>query len=120
VRLLLDAHLSPRRVAAALRELGHDVRAAGEERELDGRSDEDLLALAASEERVLVTCDVKDFGRIVRQWAAAERSHAGCAIIVGIDHREFGTIVSALLRELDTRPNPEAWRGYTCFVTRRD
>jgi hypothetical protein len=45
VRLLLDAHISGRRIATALRKRGRDVRAADEERDLDGMTDEALLEL---------------------------------------------------------------------------
>lgn len=118
MRLLLDAHLSGPRLASALRERGHDVRAADEERELDGWPDDALLALASEEERILVTFDVKDFPDIARRWAEAGRSHAGCAIVVGIDHGEFGVILRALDRLFAERPEQGAWREYTCFVSR--
>jgi hypothetical protein len=72
VRVFLDAHVSGRRVASALRELAHDVRAASEERELDGMTDDDLLALAASEDRIMVTFNVADFPDIVRRWAGRD------------------------------------------------
>jgi hypothetical protein len=94
------------------------VRAADEERALDGFADEELLALAVAEGRVLVTFDVKDFPIILRRWAEAERSHAGCAIVVGIDHGEFGTIIRTVERELQTKPQQTAWVNYTLFVAR--
>ncbi len=118
MRLFLDAHVSGRRVATALRKAGHEVRAADEERELDGMADEDLLALAAAETRVMVTFNVADFPGIVRRWAEAGRAHEGCAILVGIDHSEFGTILRVLERTLDARPDQDAWHDYTCFVAR--
>jgi hypothetical protein len=118
VKLFLDAHISGPRVATALRERGHDVRAADEERELDGFTDEQLLSLAAEEERVFVTFDVKDFPVIARRWAEAARRHAGCAIIVGIDHGEFGTIIAAVERELQTRTEQANWTNHTLFIAR--
>lgn len=118
MRLFLDAHVSGRRVARALRRDGHDVRAADEERDLDGMTDEDLLALATSEERILITFNVADFPDIVGRWAEEGRAHAGCMIVVGIDHSEFGRIVRALQRGLDARPDPDDWRDHTCFVAR--
>lgn len=120
MRLLLDAHISERRVAEPLRKRGHDARAADEERDLDGMTDEDLLALATAEERILVTFDVADFPDIVRRWAEEGRTHAGCAIAVGIDHGEFGTIIRVIERTLDARPDPEDWRDHTVFVARAD
>lgn len=119
MRLFLDAHVSGRRVASVLRKEGHDVRAADEERVLDGMTDEDLLALAASEQRILVTFNVADFPRIVQRWAEEGREHCGCAIVVGIDHSEFGTIIRVLQRTLDARPDGDDWHDYTCFVARR-
>lgn len=118
MRLFLDAHLSSRHLAEPLRSKGHDVRAADEERELDGWEDEDLLALAASERRVFVTCDVKDFPGIARRWAEAARQHAGCAMLVGIDHSEFGVILRVIERELQARTRQDDWRNYNCFVSR--
>ncbi|MGH3428956.1 MAG: DUF5615 family PIN-like protein [Mycobacteriales bacterium] len=118
MHLFLDAHLSGPRIATALREAGHDVRAADEERALDGWPDEELLTLASSEERIVVTFDVKDFADIARRWAEAGRAHAGLAIVVGVDHGEFGTILRALAGLFEQRPDPSEWRNYTCFVSR--
>lgn len=120
MRLFLDAHISGRRVARVLRDEGHDVRAADEERDLDGTSDEELLAIASAEGRVFVTFDVANFPRIVQRWSADGQHHAGCAIVVGIDHREFGTTIQLVLRTFAARPGPEAWLDYTCFVARRE
>lgn len=120
MRLLLDAHISGRRMAGALRERGHDVRAVDEERGLDGWADERILGLATEEGRILVTFDVKDFPVIVRRWAEAGRRHAGCAIIVGIDHGEFGVVLRVIEREIGARPDQAAWRDYTCFAARAE
>lgn len=118
MRLLLDAHISAARIGGPLREAGHDVRAADEERELDGWPDEALLALAGEEERILVTFDVKDFPEIARRWAEAGRTHAGLAIVVGIDHGEFGTILGVLEALLEEHADPDTWRERTYFVSR--
>lgn len=118
MRLLLDAHVSGPRIAAPLREAGHDVRSVDEERELDGWTDEALLALATDEGRVFVTFDVKDFPDIARSWAEAGRAHRGLAIAVGIDHSEFGEIIRALERLFEQRAEAGDWHDYTCFVSR--
>lgn len=89
-----------------------------EERSLDGIGDEHLLALAAEEGRILVTFDVRDFHRIATEWAEAGRSHAGCAILVGIDHSEFGLIIRRLEALFVDRSDPQSWRDFSCFVTR--
>ena len=116
MRLFLDAHISGPRIARALRGHGHDVRAADEERELDGMEDEELLGVAAEERRVMITFDVKDFSVIARRWAEAGRKHAGLGIIVGIDHGEFGAILDALSHESDVRPMEADWRDLTLFI----
>jgi Domain of unknown function (DUF5615) len=118
VKLFLDAHISARRVAAPLREEGHDVRAADEERYLDRFPDEELLSIAASEGRIFVTFDVKDFPVIARRWAEAGRAHAGCAIVVGVDHGEFGAILDTIARELTARPGQADWTDLTLFLAR--
>jgi hypothetical protein len=118
VRLFLDAHISGPRIATALRDRGYDVRAADEERELDGATDEELLSLAAGEGRILVTFDVKDFPVIARRWAEAGRAHAGCAIVVGIGHGQFGAILEAVDGQLSARPHQSDWTDHTLFVSR--
>lgn len=118
MRLLLDAHVSGPRIAAPLRDAGHDVLSVDEERRLDGRGDEELLALAAAEDRVMVTFDVKDFPEIARRWAEAGRSHAGLAIVVGLDHSEFGEILRVLASLLGEHGDAEAWRDRTLFASR--
>jgi predicted nuclease of predicted toxin-antitoxin system len=117
VRLFLDAHVSARRIATVLRER-HDVRAADEEHELDGSDDERLLALASEEGRIMVTFNIADFARITTEWAAASRTHAGCLLIVGIDHAEFGLILRVIEHALSTRPDQAAWVDYTAWGTR--
>jgi hypothetical protein len=111
VRLFLDALVSARRVATALRER-HNVRAADEQRELDGWDDERLLELATEEGRIMVTFNVADSARVAKDWAAASRSHAGCLLIVGIDHAEFGLILRVIEHALS-----EARRGLRAPVS---
>jgi hypothetical protein len=119
VKLFLDAHISGPRIARALRDAGHHVRAADEERGLDGLADEELLSIAAAEGRIFVTFDVHDFPVIARRWAEADRAHAGCAIVVGIDHGEFATILATITHELAVRPVRADWTNLTLFLARR-
>lgn len=118
MKLFLDAHVSGRRIGDVLRQAGHDVRAADEERALDGWTDEQLLELAASEGRVMVTFDVADFPDIARRWAEASKSHAGLVIVVGIDHGEFGTILRVIEGLLDQRTHQAEWANSTVFASR--
>lgn len=118
MRLLLDAHISGPRVATALREAGHDVLSADEQRSLDGWTDSELLELATQDDRVMVTFDVKDFPGILRLWAEAGRSHAGCVLVVGLDHSEFGTLIKLLAAAFKEHAAQEDWRDRAVFVSR--
>ena len=66
----------------------------------------------------MITFNVRDYPRIAREWAEAGRRHAGCAILVGIDHSEFGEILRVIDRLLAQRPGQEDWLDYTCFAAR--
>jgi hypothetical protein len=118
LKLFLDAHISARRIASALRKHGHDVRSADEERALDGWTDERLLELATAEGRIMVTFNARDFARIVRTWADIGRSHSGCLIFVGIRHGEFALIIRRLHDTLALRPDPESWLDVVLLVGR--
>ncbi len=97
IRLLLDAHISGRVVGKALEEAGHDVYALDSEKELEGMQDPDVLELAISEERVLVTANVGDFMALITQLNASGRSHTGCICVPkSISNEEFSAIISGV------------------------
>ena len=118
MRFLLDAHISGPGVGRRLEAEGHDVRALDQEPALEGLEDEDVLALASQEERILVTQDVHDFPAILREWAAAQRSHAGAILIYGIDHSEFELIIRGIQRWLELYPEPASWIDLTAVIDR--
>jgi DICT domain-containing protein len=118
MRLLLDAHVSGRRVGEALRVQGHDVRALDEERQLEGLPDDEVLALATAEERILVTHNIAHFPEILRDWAEASRSHAGVILVYGIDHNEFDLVERGVRRLFELRPSQEAWLDYPAVLNR--
>ncbi len=119
VRLLLDAHVSGWRVGRPLADDGHEILAVDRDRTLEGRSDEDLLLLAAHARRVLITFDAGDFTVLARQWAAEGRSHAGLVLIVGIVTSELGSILRLLRELLAERPDQEDWVDRILFLSRR-
>lgn len=119
MRLLLDAHISGRNVGRRLEEHGHDVRALDREPALEGLDDDDVLALAAAERRILVTHNVADFPRILRDWATAQRAHAGVILVYGIDHREFALITRGIQRWLALRPAEDDWSDLPAILDRR-
>jgi hypothetical protein len=118
VRLLLDAHVSVPAVGRRLEAKGHDVRALDREPELEGLDDDEVLTLAAQEGRVLITHNVSDFPRILRDWAASGRSYAGVMLIYRIDHREFDLIVRGVERWLERRPTEGEWLDLPAVVDR--
>ena len=111
--------MSPRHVAGPLRTRGHDVRAAGEDPKLTRLRDDTLLAVAASEDRVLITFNARDFAQLSRRWADAGRNHAGCMIVAGVDHGEFSLVLNRIDEAFTRYPRPEDWRNVTLFLTRR-
>ncbi|TMM16724.1 MAG: hypothetical protein E6F96_10065 [Actinobacteria bacterium] len=113
MRLLLDANLSPRGVAVKLRASGHDVLALAEAPALEGLSDPQVLELATAEERVLVTRNSRDFAPLAREWAEAQRPHAGLILIWTLDHSRFAEIVVGIERYLERWPSQKQWRGLT-------
>jgi hypothetical protein len=119
VRLLLDAHVSGPKVGRRLEVKGHDVRALDREPALEGLDDDEVLALAATERRILVTHNVADFPRILREWAAAQRAHAGVILVYGIDHSEFALIARGIERWLQLRPDQADWSDFPAIIDRR-
>jgi len=119
VRVLLDAHVSGRRIGDVLRADGHDVLALDEDVDLGALPDPDVLALAAAERRLLVTFDRRHFPPLLRQWAEAGQMHHGCIIVYGLDHGEFGLILRGIRRLLDARPRQEDWVDLVDALTRR-
>ena len=118
MRFLLDAHVSGPNVGGPLREAGHDVRALDQEPALEGLGDDLVLALAAEEDRIVVTQDIGDFPGMLRQWAAAKRSHAGAIVVYGIDHSEFELIIRGVQRWVELYPEAASWADLTVPVDR--
>ncbi len=118
MRFLLDAHVSGPQVGRRLKEKGHDVRALDQEPELEGLDDEEVLTLAAHDERILVTHNIRDFPSIVREWAAAQRSHAGVILVYGIDHSEFELIAHGIEGWSELYAEPSRWVDLTVVLDR--
>src|SRR5438105_212784 len=103
MRLLLDAHVSGPNVGPRLQAAGHDVRVLDREPALEALDDEQVLALATGDGRILVTHNVSDFPSILRNWAEACRPHAGVILVYGIGHHEFDLLVRGIQRWLERR-----------------
>jgi len=116
MRLLLDAHLSPRRGGKPLTDAGHDVLAIAEVPEYAALADEQVLELAAAEGRVLVTRNAKDFDRTTRRWASLGLRHAGVLLIWTRDTDEFGALVAEITEALGAEPQQNGWRDLVLAI----
>jgi nucleoside-diphosphate-sugar epimerase len=115
VRLVLDAHISDRHIARRLRERGHDVVALHRDEELAALPDAEVLRFAARERRILVTHNVRHSAPLLRQWAEAGESHAGC-ILVTLPHGAYGAILRRLDAAVAARPRPRDWADVAVIV----
>jgi predicted nuclease of predicted toxin-antitoxin system len=78
-RILLDENLSPI-VASILQAAGHDVltiQGAG----LLSAPDHQILSLAATENRVIVSGDLRDFNSLIRERIADDRTFPGVVLV---------------------------------------
>jgi predicted nuclease of predicted toxin-antitoxin system len=118
VRLLLDEMLSPQ-IAEQLRTEGHDVEAVNGDPEREGLAHPDVLDLARSERRALVTNNVVDFRPLHHEAIApGGPGHFGMVFMPGNYRRtkaDVGRIVTALRSKLGEYPgetdlaNGETW-----------
>lgn len=120
MRILLDAHISGRTVGRGLAggEVGHDVRALDSEAELEGLPDPEVLELAASEGRVLVTANVRDFAPLLAEWAGEGRSHAGVILVPSsVRNEAFRALISGVEETL-AGTTQEEWQDRVEWLRR--
>ena len=110
MRILLDENL-PVRLTRALRALGHDVEHVYT-RELSGRPDPEVMALAQSEARFLITSD----RRFADARVFAPGTHAGL-LFIRLKHPARRALFDKVRMIFETE-NVESWRG--CFVVVSD
>lgn len=108
MRLLLDAHVSSRHVGRRLVAAGHDVLALDQDETLGRLADEDVLVLAAEQERIVITHNVRHFAALARGWAEARRGHAGI-ILVTLPHTAYGAILRRLEHAFAQRAGQADW-----------
>jgi hypothetical protein len=80
VKLRLDEMYS-HVVAEQLRARGHDADAVVEHAELRGRADTDIFALAQTEQRAVVTENIRDFSDIATDYDQRGRHHYGLVLV---------------------------------------
>ena len=111
MRLLLDEMLSPV-IARELQARGHDVQAVAAHPAREALPDPEVLALARSERRTIVTNNVRDFRPLhVEAVLPGGPGHYGMIFVSGNYRRtksDIGRIVAALEVKLTQYPGDEA------------
>lgn len=65
------------------------------------KSDEEQLEYAASQGRCLMSFNVADFAILAKEWAHAEREHAGIIVTPQVGRKVFGHLLRRILRLFD-------------------
>jgi len=117
VKALLDEQLSPQ-IAELLRQAGYDVVAVAERDDLVGSIDRVVLEIAATEERAVITNNVKDFRPLAAERLAQGRTHAGLILLPSKRTRTraaVATLAGAIEKVLHDHPDglagSERWIG---------
>ena len=111
MRWLLDEML-PHTTATILNELGHDAVSVVET-ELRSATDEVIYATAAEHDRVVVTEDKRDFGRILKQAYASGDALAPVVVVRRARLGRGGALPTALAEALHrwSVQNPDPFLG---------
>jgi len=117
VRAILDEQLSPQ-IAVLLCQAGYDVDAVADREDLVGRSDRIVFEVACSEDRAVVTNNIKDFRPLAAEWLAQGRVHAGLILLPSARTRTrdaiaavAGAIENVLRDHPDGLSGSERWIG---------
>ena len=109
MRFLIDENV-PRAVVEALVQRRHDVRTVWETGE-GGLADEEIIAIAARDDRIIVTFD-KGFGELARR---PELPAPSGLILLRFVPRDPADAVNVVVRALAARRH---WRGYVSVIER--
>jgi hypothetical protein len=117
VKALVDEQLSPH-IAALMRQVGLDVEAVADRPDLIGRSDVFIFEVACSEDRAVITNNIRDFRPLAAQWLAQGRVHAGLILLPSSRARTRAAItvladrIASVLRDNpDGLASSERWIG---------
>jgi len=118
MRLLLDSHL-PAALARQLQRHGIDVVALADWMDGSQRtaSDDHLLSLAYTDQRVLVTCDCQTIPPLLKDWAQMGQHHGGVILVDQHTLRanDIGGLFRAL-RKLVEQSGEEDWQDQVVFL----
>jgi len=118
LKLLLGEMLSPA-IARALRERGHDIEAIKEHSDWAGLPDLEVVALARSEHRAIVTTNLRDFrplhAELITRGSAGHSGFVFVPVTFRLTRSAVGRLVTALEAKLAAYPgeddlaNAETW-----------
>lgn len=110
-RFLLDEHVWHGLIEVG-RRLGLDVMPVQSALAV-GSPDEEVLAFAAQEGRILLTSNARDFGPLAAQWFLAGRSHSGIIVVPGQTDR---SLLSNALRLIGQTHSAEFFKDTYRFI----
>ncbi len=99
-RFLLDEMLTAV-IGDQLYRHGHDARAVHQDLELRSMPDEQVLELAAVENRILVTLNIDDFVFLDRAWKQTDRTHSGIGFLSNSAFPHDRAFIGAVVKSLD-------------------
>jgi hypothetical protein len=117
IRLYFDEDTMDRDVLGPLRLRGVAVETAAEAGMLQ-RDDEEQLAYASSQQRVIVTSNAAHFARLHQEYLAAGRTHAGI-VVIHQQRYSVGEVIRRLLRLVGTR-TPDEMRNRLDYLSSAD
>ena len=123
MRLCLDELYSPR-IAAELRNRGHDAISVHDRPALVGLPDAPLLDLMAAEGRAIVTENAGDFVPLAARLALEGRDHFGLVLTSSTAFARSRDTIVCIVRALDgfiaERPADDALRNQIAWLSSRD
>jgi hypothetical protein len=84
-------------VGRRLTKASHDALALDQDATLSRLADEEVLTLAAEQERIVITHNVRHFVPVARSSAEARRTHHGL-ILVTLPHTDYSAILRVAAR----------------------
>jgi predicted nuclease of predicted toxin-antitoxin system len=119
IRLLAETHIDPA-VVDRLASEGVDIVSLRDWRDGEHRDapDDELLEIAATVGRVLVTYDIHTIPPLLKDWAIISRSHAGVIFVTGKSVRmnDIGALLRGL-RDVIVEHGEDDWQDRAIYLS---
>lgn len=110
IRLYIDQDIHPE-LAEMLRQDGFDCQTTAEAGMLD-KHDDEQLEYAVSQDRCILSFNVRDFRRLSEEWARIGRSHAGIVVTQQVGKKHLGHLHGLVYQFLNSTTADEIRDGY--------